>query len=74
MTATSDDPSARRAQGQAELQRWLARSLDNRAAAARRIGAIADAERAEAEAATARARADRAADEARRLGGTATAA
>jgi hypothetical protein len=56
----SDDATVRRAQGEAALQEWLARSLEGRAAAARRIGAIADAERAEGDAARARERARRA--------------
>jgi hypothetical protein len=55
---------ARRAHGEAALQEWLARSLESRAAAARRIGATEDAERAECDAALARARARRALEQA----------
>ena len=54
------DIDVRRAHGEAALHEWLARSLDSRAAAARQIGAMADAERAETDAALARARARRA--------------
>jgi hypothetical protein len=66
MDATRD-ATARRAQGEAALQDWLARSLEARAAAARQIGAFADAARAESDAERARARARRASDEAAAL-------
>jgi hypothetical protein len=55
-----EDVAVRRAKGEAALHEQVARAHDSRAAAARRIGAISDAEEATALAVAARDRARRA--------------
>jgi hypothetical protein len=67
MTAYDDD--ARRRRGEAALHQEIARAQADRAAAARRIGALTDADEADYRARRARERARQAAEEADRLGG-----
>jgi hypothetical protein len=58
--ATTDDVDARRDRGEAELHEAIARAHDDRAAMARRIGAVRDADEAADQAVQARERARKA--------------